>query len=439
MMVPGAWIGTDGHGLRCVVNKRCALLIAYHFPPIQGSSGVQRTLRFAEYLPEFGWHPIVLTVRPLAYEHTQQLPGDPGVHGLEVIRTFALDAARHLSLLGRYPGCLADPDRWATWRYSAGRAALRLVARNRVDAIWSTFPVATAHAIGLDVARRTGLPWIADFRDPMWQGDYPPDPRANRAWKRLESEVVTRASGTVLVSPGAIRDYRARFPHLDPGRFSLIENGYDEAEFAAAMRHASDGAVAGLKIGGPVTLVHMGTVYPDERDPTELLRALAELKAAGFGCREVQIRFRASGHDEYLKELLKQYDVSDIVSLMPALDYGLAIKEMLNADGLMLLQAANCNSQIPAKAYEYLRAGRPILALTDERGDTAALLRSAGVKAIAPLDDAAAIGPVLRAFVEAVRLGNAGNPAVATVSQYSRRELTGRLAALLDEVAVTRI
>src|SRR3954465_9590874 len=95
---------------------RTVLLIAFHFPPIQGSSGMQRTLRFAQHLPKFGWRPIVLSAHPGAYDQTavaaNELPAD-----LEVHRAFGLNAGTHLALFGRYPKIFARPDRWSTWRY----------------------------------------------------------------------------------------------------------------------------------------------------------------------------------------------------------------------------------------------------------------------------------------------------------------------------------
>lgn len=91
------------------------LMIAYHFPPMHGSSGMQRTLRFARYLPDHGWEPIVLAPSPRAYQQTDsgQLADIP--QQVRVHRAFALDTARHLTVMGRYPRVLALPDRWVSW------------------------------------------------------------------------------------------------------------------------------------------------------------------------------------------------------------------------------------------------------------------------------------------------------------------------------------
>src|SRR5690349_14608962 len=106
------------------IPGRRVLLIGYHYPPVSGSSGVQRILKFSRYLPEFGWQPSVLTVTPSAYQATNpellaEIP--PGV---KVRRAFAFDTARRLSVFGRYPQFLALPDRWASWFLGAIPAGL---------------------------------------------------------------------------------------------------------------------------------------------------------------------------------------------------------------------------------------------------------------------------------------------------------------------------
>lgn len=408
---------------------RPLLLIAYHFPPVFGSSGLQRTLRFAQYLPEFGWQPIVLTVRPDAYEQTDERSLAQVPAGCEVVRTRCLDAGRHLSIRGRYPAFAALPDRWASWQLWAARAGERLARERGVRAIWSTYPIATAHKIGATLARRTGLPWIADFRDPMAQEGYPADPRRWQAFKRIEETAAEQASRLVFVSPSALELYRGRYPGTPPERFVLIENGYDESSF--------DGlpTVAVKKQGEPPVLLHSGIVYPSERDPGALFEALGRLaRDHRIEPGDFVIRFRASVHEDLLRTLADRHGVSALIDIQPAIAYREALSEMLGADALLVMQGANCNEQIPAKLYEYLRAGRPIFGLADPAGDTGRTLAGLGYPLVTPLESADAIERALPAFLQALRAGTLPIAQRAVVDRYSRRTLTGRFAALLDQV-----
>jgi hypothetical protein len=413
------------------VAERTVLLIAFQFPPFAGSSAVQRTLRFAKYLPNYGWTPVVLTAKPQAYESSGDSPGNEIPQGLIIHRAFGFDAARHLSLFGRYPGLLAIPDRWATWRPFAVRAARSLIERYDVSAIWSTFPIATAHAIGRDVARQTGLPWIAEFRDPMWQGSYPHDPRVNAAWRKLETEVFELASRVVVTTPGCKELYDQRFPSQTPSKVSVIQNGFDEEVFLRAK--VPERKPPGSR--GPTVLLHSGMIYPSERDPTQFLAALAALKGRGAISAELlQVVLRATGNDQAIQQQVNANGIADLVRIEPATGYLAAIEEMQVVDGLLILQAANCNAQIPAKLYEYLRAKRPILALTDPAGDTANTLRDSGTGIVARLDSQGDIEAALLHFMDTVRDPSWQPIEDSAVQRFSRAEQTKQLAMQLHQL-----
>ncbi|MBF1165907.1 MAG: glycosyltransferase, partial [Dechloromonas agitata] len=342
------------------------LMIAYHFPPLAGSSGIQRTLRFVQHLPKFGWEPLVLSADPRAYECTSDDLLADVPPATVVRRAFALDTARHLSIAGRYVGAMARPDRWVSWKYAAVRDGMRLIREFKPQAIWSTYPIATAHLIGAELQRKSGLPWIADFRDPMAQDGYPADPLTWQSYRKIEEHTLRSARFSTFTTPGAARTYLARYP-VDAGRVAVLENGYDEETFAGA---ASGGERRSLHPGA-ITLLHSGIVYPAERDPTQFFAALGQLKASGaISAGSLVVRFRASVHDDLLQSLAARYDVREFIDCQPPVPYRQALAEMLDADGLLVMQAANCNEQIPAKIYEYLRANRPILTLTDPQGDT---------------------------------------------------------------------
>jgi glycosyltransferase involved in cell wall biosynthesis len=412
----------------CQKMKR-VLMIAYHFPPFAASSGIQRTLAFARHLPRFGWEPLILTADARAYEYVRE-DGTEYVNGFPVVRrAFALDTARHLSLMGRYPAFAARPDRWISWWLGAVPKGLAMIRKFRPQALWSTYPIATAHAIGATLHRLSGLPWIADFRDPMAQEGYPADPKTWESFRRIEERALRNATHSVFVTPGAARMYLERYSDVPERRIAVIENGYDELSFEGF----GVAAPKEERRHGPLTLLHSGVVYPSERDPTQLFEALRRMLDSGaLRPGDLTIRLRASGHESILRNLIETAGVQEVVALAPPIPYRDALLEMLHADGLLVLQAANCNQQVPAKLYEYLRCGRPILALTDPAGDTAAVMRKAGLGDVARLDSAEDIAQALGCFLQQLRTASARLPDPGFVVRASRRHRTEELAHLLD-------
>lgn len=424
---------------------RRVLMVSFQFPPMAGSSGVQRALRFAQQLPALGWSPSVLTAHPRAHAHTgddllEEIPPE-----LPVRRAFALDAARHLSIGGRYPGFLARPDRWHTWLLGAVPAGLRLIRQTRPDAIWSTYPIPTAHLVGYWLSRLSGLPWVADFRDPMAHDGYPADPVLWRSFAAVERKVFARAARCTFTTPGAARLYAQRFPAA-ADRLRVIENGYSEAAFQQAERTVRmEGAyaspsTAAAPAAGPRVLLHSGVVYPDWRSPARLFEALAAAKVAGrVDAARLRLRLRATAHDDFVLALARRLDVADLVEVAPPLPYADALAEMLRADALLLLQSNDCNDQIPAKAYEYLRARRPVLTLADPAGDTAQLMRRAGLPRIAALEDGPGVAAVLDRFLDDLFHGRAALPAASAIAAASRESRTGELARVLDEACAPQM
>lgn len=402
------------------------LMVAFHYPPASGTSGVQRALRFSSHLPEFGWEPIVLTANPRAYEHqspdlVSEVPPEA-----TVIRAQAWDTKRHLSVDGRYPTFMALPDRWCSWLIGGLPAGLSAIRRYKPDAIWSTYPIATAHRISALLAKWTGLPLLADFRDPMAQDGYPADPLVWRSFARVERMAIEAAAISTFTTPGAVGLYKARYPQYE-SRMQLLENGFDEAVFP---HNTHELAPLNEK---KLTLLHSGIVYPSERDPTSLFAALRSfrLNSPEYYSRLV-VRFRAAIHNDLISALAKEYGVRDCVQILPAIPYAEAIREMQRADGLLILQASNCNIQIPAKFYEYLRAGPPIVVITDPIGDTASAARDAGVEAIANFESPSNI----MSIIDRVFCGDTAKmlPNKSAVRAATRQSRTRMLADLLNKV-----
>ncbi len=129
--------------------------------------------------------------------------------------------------------------------------------------------------------------------------------------------------------------------------------------------------------------------------------------------------------------MLREYGIGDLIELAPPVSYRLALQEMLCADGLLLIQASMCNHQIPAKLYEYLRAGRPIVALTDPVGNTADALRASGADTIFDIADEADIARGLRKFLPVLRTGELSGIPRQVADLHSRHSRTAELAQLL--------
>ncbi|MFC5477626.1 glycosyltransferase [Massilia suwonensis] len=407
-----------------------ALLIAFHFPPQAASSGIQRSLSFSRHLPASGWEPMVLTARASVYQNQNpsQLASIPPK--LTVRRAFALDAKHHLGWRGRYLNASALPDRWVTWSLGAIPAGLSMIRAQRPRLIWSTFPIATAHLIGLALHRLTGLPWVADFRDPMLQPAYPTNKSQRRMYAWIEQQTIRRCSKAVFTTQGAMASYRARFPDLDPNKFVVIENGYEEDAFGAA----EDGAAPGEK-SGPLVLVHSGLLYDTGRDPSAFLDALAQLKARGvIDAGKLKVILRAPGNIGAVSALIERYGVADIAATAAPVPYREALAEMAAADGLLLFQGTPFNNQIPAKVYEYFRARKPIFGLVDHAGETARVLGAGGFEDMAFIDDAGEIASRLALFLERLGAGAAHVAPRDLVERSSRAHRARQLGALFDEV-----
>jgi glycosyltransferase involved in cell wall biosynthesis len=401
------------------------MMIAFHYPPYSGGSGIHRTLKFSRYLLHHGWQPIMLAPNPRAYPNTSfdqiaEIPSSVKVH-----RAFALDTGRHLAVRNSYPQLLALPDRWISWFFGAVPAGVRLIAKYRPDVIWSTFPIATAHLIGATLCRLMRIPWVADFRDSMTEDDYPRDPRVRRSYLCVERLVVRHSSCLIFTTDSAREMYHHRYADLAANRSLVIANGYDESDFASIQSPP----VAGEAHSRPIRLVHAGLLYPKERDPIPFLRVLGRLKTMKMvDSNSLRVDLRAPGSESYYSHEISKYGIDDLVHLLPALPFHMSLQDCAAADALLLFQAPCCNHQIPAKVYEYLRLNKPILALTSETGDTANLLRECGGATLMSILDEEVIFQALPAFLRSVQLRIHLLPNVDKVSSYSRQIQTAALA-----------
>lgn len=408
------------------------LMIAFHFPPAAMGSGHLRTVAFARHLPALGWDPIVLSARAQAYPQTLPLDDSSVPQGCVVQRAFALDAGRHFAVAGKYPGFLAQPDRWSSWWPAAIWQGLQLIRRHRVRAIWSTYPIMSAHCIARILSGLTHLPWVADFRDPVANSVSADNAFALASQHRWERRILRDASRVVFTTPGALRSYAERYPEAcENGRLAVIENGFDATAF-------TDLPLASPRAAGrPLVLLHSGLLYREGRNPFPFFSALARLKDAGrVGADELKVVLRASGSEATYAQETRRLGLSDMVTLAPPVSNRDALVEQSEADALLLFQGQQFDRQIPAKLYEYLRIGRPIFALLGEQGDTAAVLRESGGAVVVPMDDVSAVERNLLGFIRDVRAGRVAKPEPGFVARHSRQAGASSLARLLEQAVM---
>jgi glycosyltransferase involved in cell wall biosynthesis len=317
------------------------------------------------------------------------------------------------------------PDSRIGWTPHALRAAGRVLTGWKPDLIYASAPPHTVFVVAERLSRRLGVPWIAEYRD-RWSEDPYDDPPLpswrGRIDRWLEDRLLRNAAGIVTVSEPWAVDYRARWGK----RVCVAYNGYDAADFAAL------GAPAPSR-GAELDIVYTGILYPNRRDPSPLLAALASM-----GAEAESIRVHFYGADPaLLHPSIERYGVGRLVQVHGRVGYGQSLRLQAQADVLLLLQwndpreRGNC----PGKLFEYLAARRPILVLGYPQGVPATLIgeRHAGVVANEPAEIAAALRRWLR---EKKTRGVIDTLPASTAAGLSRGEQYARLEKfMMDTVA----
>lgn len=417
-------------------SRRGLLMVAFHFPPDNSSTGVLRSLKFARHLLDLGWRSHVLSVDPDMYADCDraleaQIPAQ-----IPVQRLPCHDAKQRWSIAGRYPAIVGVPDRFGSWRQPAVRAGRALIRQGVVQAIYSTYPVPSAHLIALTLKRHSGLPWIADFRDP-WAGG------GGRGWRYridawLESRVVAAADCVLANTEAAREDFLARYPRLPPERFVTLPNGYDETDFQDLPAPDRD----------HFHIVYPGSVNRSNRDPAPLLRAVGALLRADRLPRALTritlLGCGPAGNQPWLHELLATEGLTDITRIeVSRVPYRDSLERLARAGLLVVLNEAATDTggdlayarlMVPAKVYEYLRLGRPFLVLCGEGAVARLLARTGGGLACYATDQDRIQDYVSQAFA-AWRTGSDGAPSGDRVITFERRRLSERLATELDRLA----
>jgi glycosyl transferase family 4 len=413
------------------------LLVTRNFPPASHVS-VERAMKLAKYLPEFGWRPTVLT----GARATVGLPEDPGlaaqVAGIEVIRSRAPEfslfyggrAMRGGAMAGvppvvrhgaprrgkLHPKAWLIPDSQVLWYPFAVRAALRRARAGRWDVIVATSNPPTAILIAHTIAARLRVPYVADFRDAWTRYAYAPDRPALLAEfeRRLEGRLIRDAGAVVAVDAHLVDHAFARLPPDDRPPLHVIQNGYDEDDFHGAMP-------AELP---PFSILHTGRL---RRSPRPLWDALVHAMRERPELRGRLHLWQIGVVDPGAVADLQAPPEGVTAHLVPPVPQREAVGYMLGADLLLLEEFG---AVMPSKALQYLRAARPLLALLDAGGVIRDLLQGMPDAHLVDRGDAAGAGTLIATLAAGPR--PAPREPAAAIAAYSRREIARRYAAVLD-------
>jgi glycosyltransferase involved in cell wall biosynthesis len=421
------------------------LIITYYWPP-SGGAGVQRWLKFTKYLRDYGWEPVIYTPQnPEAPANDDSLLDDIPER-LEVVKTKIWEPyswykkfigqnaaekvnagflsekkkpgpAEKISVWVR--GNLFIPDARKYWIKPSIKYLINYLKEHPVDAIVSTGPPHSMHLIALALKQKTGVRWIADFRDPWTQIDFyhrlQLSKWADRKHHRLEKKVLTTADSVVTVSPTCARDLEK----ISGKKVDVITNGFDPDDFEHLKNIKSN----------RFEVLHIGAINKD-RNAENLWKALAELCAENGDFRN-KLLIKFIGKTDYTaRQSIQKNHLEEYLQLIPYLPHKEAIGHSSTAS-LLLLPLNNTPTVkgiVTGKLFEYLAMQKPILCIGPTDGDSARIIKETQTGATFDFEDKEGIKQyILDTFQKKSTPFNAGNTA-----PYNRKVLTGEMAEILE-------
>lgn len=392
--------------------RKTLLLLTYFFPPT-AAVAVHRMLGYVRFLPRFGWN--VVVVAP------PSVPGEPEDSALlEQVPTET--TIIRVPFPGGFLGKIARRLSTAmSWVPAAIRACGQAIGRHAPHALLTSSPPPAVHYAGLYLRKRFGLPWIVSLRDP-WIANRQCLMGLHRFEALVEPRVMRNASAIVANTPLNLDGLRRAYPDC-AARMMTIVNGFDPERFPSRQPSNDDA----------ITLLHAGELYSG-RDPRPLLDALQYVSSNGAATApgfRVQFLGRATESLCDLPTEIARRGLSGRADVLGQVPYADALQRMVDASILVLIHSPRFRIGVPAKLYEYLGAGRPILALAEPDGDIAWALHASGVPhRIAPTHDVAAIRRALLELRGQVLTGDAARS--AKLANFTREAMARRLAACLD-------
>jgi glycosyltransferase involved in cell wall biosynthesis len=443
---------TAGAGLR-------VLFLAFYFPPL-GGGGVQRAVKFAKYLPEFGCQPVVVTGSARSRTRHAPLDASLGREGPPEACVFRAERALPEDFrVDRMRRLLGRPSRFAeAWATECEATGLRAASEAPIDVVLATMSPFETSLAASRLAQRLGVPWVADLRDP-WALDemivYPT--RWHRALEmRRMRRCLSSAARVIMNTPQAALAVRSSFPELADRTIS-ITNGFDLDDFLGEPPDRKDPRFR---------IVHTGSLHVTlgdahrrrrwlrrwtggervsvdimTRSHVYLLRALERWRAQfpdEADRAELVLAGEVSAAD---RAAVERSAVANLVEMPGYLSHADSVALLRSADLLFLpmhaLPRGECAHIVPGKTYEYLAAKRPILAAVPE-GDARDFVRASGLGEICDPDDVDAMVASLHRRFECKRNGERPVPAAPDFyRQFERRELARQLAAALRAAAGT--
>lgn len=442
-----------------IATNRKVLIIAYAFPPT-GGPGVQRPAKFAKYLPQFGWTPIVWSADrveglPRDESLAAELPAQVSVHarttgGVQAVRRTlrGFIGAHEVNGCGSVATKFAAaidwrlnawcashlvPDDGVSWARRSIRPLLNLIRGEGVELIYSTFSPASSHLLALEIQKQTGLPWVAEFRD-LWLDDgryRTPSARVRAAHEKLQMETLKRANAVIGVTPRQTAILASHAPGHS-SKFHTVTNGFDPEDFqnAGQPKRRTDRFV----------LAHVGRFdyARTQGSGGEFFAALTGF-AEKLGANRSRFLLRIIGHSNAAaRQRLQATGLPcEFVDYVP---HGEAVRAMCAADALLLMvpDGANGDTILCGKLFEYLAARRPILVIGPEGGECERVVRECEAGICAGF----AVEQVIGGLRELYDAWEAGRPLLGcdedSLTPYSRVELTRSLSAVFDSLVDPR-
>lgn len=399
------------------------LFIYYHFPPIMGD---WRGLGLAEPLPEFGWQPIVISAAESVkyekdYSLLQQVPDGMEVHRVGHHEPSAEWQYARSRLRINY----VFPDSYKSWYSPALREARKILQREKVDLIFSSYPY-TAYFVAMKLKKEFNIPWVADWRD-LWSGNeflnLAYDKTLIRPLRQLQKYRIRKAEYNILQAADkniVVCWYQKKqlceLQGIQDEKIEVVTNGYDESDFKELKPYAL--------YPDKLTIVFLGSFYPDYQEPTlEFLRAVNEIES------DAEVVFIGRGSAE-----MQGIDMPNLTRILHMVREK-ALAFALGSDFLLLVMPPYAK-WTPLKIYEYLRLGKPVLGLVPEDGDPAKIIDEAKAGFVLS-HEREKMKEQLSAIFNQRREGKLKDfhPDWKYIAQFERRNLTKRLARIFDEVA----